>query len=246
MESFGLEAVDLGGGMKESHFGVTQKIREESNAKFNKPMFFGMTREPFTFTMYFAKHEAWTQQQRIELAHLIFKPYYQEMTAEKYPNILFNVVCVDEGKKVLNGIEQGYVAINFRTDSAYGWALPQIDSHSISGASEATPYEFTIRNDSNVVEWYEPEIEFKTVGTSLQLFNMSDGGKEFSFTDLVAGEIVYVNNETRKVIGDQPYPQNYRIGNFNRGWLRLKYGDNTIKVTTDCELSIKLQCPMMI
>lgn len=246
-DKFGIIAVDIDTGMQETHFGVTQKIVEEKSPNTIKPFFYGVEREPFTFGMKFTKQSRWTYDEKIEFARMLFQPFYQDLRSEEYPEVVYKVICVDEPKKIFNGEDRGYITVQFRTDSAYAWSPLTIETFNVTGASEESPYVLHVENKSNVVQWYKPEIEIQTVGnTSFKMINLTDAGSEFIFTDIFDGETIYINNETKKVLSDEAYPNNYRLDKFNKNWLRLAYGVNVLHITTDCIISFRMQYPMAV
>lgn len=246
---FGIIAVNLSNGMIETHTGVTQDIIEEKSMSLDKPYFLGVDRKPITFSMNFARvdNEKWDYQTKLKFSRLIFEPNYRELKSADYPQVVYNVICVDEPKKVLNGVDQGYITLNFRCDAPWGWSPATVVTKNISGASDENPYVIELENNSNVLQWYYPEVEFKTLGTTnFKMSNNKDGGRDFIFTDIYDGEVIYVNNDIKKVIGDQPYPLKYRLDKFNKNWFRLKYGKNKINIYTDCIISFKMKYPVAI
>ncbi|WP_105618492.1 phage tail domain-containing protein [Vallitalea okinawensis] len=245
---FDLVAVELGGGMSESHFGITQKVIEETSSELDIPHFFGLDRQPFSFTLSFARvnNKKWDYDTKLKFAKLISTPYYQELKSAEYPQVVYHVICVDVPKKVMNGIDQGYITLKFRTDAPWGWSPSTVITKVITGASDGAPYTFELENKSNILQWYYPEVEFIVDGTEIKISNNKDSDREFKITGLYDREVIYVNNQTKKVIGDQPYPLNYRLNNFNKNWLRLRYGVNKISVYRDCTVTFKMQYPVGI
>lgn len=83
--------------------------------------------------------------------------------------------------------------------------------------------------------------------TKLILTNLTDGGKQFIFTDLQSGEIIYVDNRRKQIMSSlkEYYNMNiYRYANFNKNWLRLVEGINQIEVEGTCKIQTKMQFPM--
>lgn len=247
-DEFGLIAVKIGGGMMESHFGISQSIIEEKNEYTDKPYFYGVDRQPISFSMKFARsnNRKWDYKTKVDFAKLIFAPYYQELKSEECPQVIYKVICIDKSTKVLNGNDEGYITLNFRTDAPWAWAPTTIVSKVILGTNDNNPYTFNLENKSNVLNWYYPEMEIITTSSEIKIIGDKDKDRPFSFVGLNNKETIYVNNHTKKVIGNQLYPDNYRLDKFNMNWFRLKYGINNISVYRDCTLSYKMQYPIAI
>lgn len=198
--------------------------------------------------MKFAKtnNQKWNYKTKHDFAKLIFAPYYQELKSDECPQVIYKIICIDKSTKVLNGNNQGYITLNFRTDAPWAWGPTTIVSKVIAGASDKSPYTFKLENKSNVLDWYYPEMEIITTGSEIKIINDKDKDRAFIFDELNNKETIYINNQTKKVIGNQPYPHNYRLDKFNMNWFKLKYGVNNISVYRDCTLSFKMQYPIAI
>lgn len=241
-DEYGITAVNVNQSMMESHFGITQNVIEEKYNSIDVPYFYGVERQPFQFTLTFARERDWDYKTKESFARLIFKPYYQNLVSDQTPQVIYKVICVDNPLKLTNGLERGYITLNFRTNAP--WAYSSITTRTVE-VTEA-PYTFELENNSNILEYYYPELEFTTVGTEFRMTNNREPEKEFVFTELLDGEVVYVDNSMKRVRSDSPYPFNYRLSNFNRNWLRLKYGVNDITISTPCTITFKMQYPIAI
>lgn len=245
-DEFGLIAVNIGGGMQEDPFGISQSIIEEKNEYKDNPYFFGVNRQPISFQINFARiyNQKWDYKTKLDFVRLMFTPYYKELKSEDCPQIIYKVICIDTATKVLNGNDQGYITLHFRTDAPWAWGPTTIIQKVVSDVSDTNPFTFKIENKSNVLDWYYPEMEIKSSGSKIKIINERDSDRIFEFNELVDNEIIYINNQTKKIIGNQPYPNNYRLNKFNMNWFRLKYGVNNINIYRDCTISFKLQYPI--
>lgn len=247
-DAYDMLAVTLDSGLEKIPFGIDQSIIEEDVPTIDKPFFFGVKRKPIEFELTFARdnNEKWDYEMKLEFVRMFFKPYYQEMRFERYPQIFYRVICVSSPEQAMNAVDHGYVTLKFRTDAPYAYSETYMTTRNVVGATEIVPYELIIENNSNALEYYYPIIEFITNGTTFKMVNQREPDRIFEFTGLVDGETVYVDNENRKVVGDQPYPENYRLNKFNQNWLRLKQGTNTLHIYTDCTFTIKVESPISI
>ena len=218
-DEYGITAVNVNQGMMESHFGITQTVIEEKYSNIDVPYFYGVERQPFQFTITFARESNWDYKTKESFARLIFRPYYQELVSAETSQIMYRVICVDNPLKVMNGLDRGYITLSFRTDAP--WAYSSTTTRTIE--VNETPYTFELENRSNVLEYYYPELEFTTVGTEFKMTNNRDPENEFIFTELLDGETIYVDNKMKRVRSDSPYPFNYRLSNFNRNWKKIQF-----------------------
>jgi hypothetical protein len=99
-----------------------------------------------------------------------------------------------------------------------------------------------INNLSNAFQYYQPEIEITVnSGTSVSFTNTTDDNRVTSFSGLTTGEVLYVNNEKKQLISST---SNYRYDGFNKNWLRLVQGVNTISVTGNATIMFRTQFPV--
>lgn len=242
-QEFGLYLVKIDSGITESHFGITQSIIEDSIENIDTPFFYGVKREPFTFQATFVRQKEWDFKTRLEFNEIVFKRHYQEFISADYPYILYRVICVDEPNKVFFGEQGGYVSLNFRTDSPYAWSPVSVQNYDLS--QNITKTTIQVENRSNVIDFYYPQMEFTLLeGSDISFKNLTDGGREFTFTGLIPNETVSIDNQWQVIKTD--VPNVYRYVNCNRQWLRLRKGVNYIDITGKCYLSFRLQVPIAI
>jgi hypothetical protein len=154
----------------------------------------------------------------------------------------YNCVFTDISIIYVNGNCHGFrVTANF--DSPYQYGEPSSVTVSGSGNTE----QITIVNNSDISDDYVyPVVEFSsnsdTNGYSIKIINETDDdSREFIFSGLDAGEHVVVDNELRHIKSSNNVT---RLSNFNKNWLRLRKGDNVLKVTINGNVTIK--CPTYI
>jgi phage-related protein len=243
---YGLINVDVGtSGMKELPFGVKRSLIEEQVN--NTSYLMGTNDEPLSFRLQltFADNRKWDIDTRREIVQLLFQKNYKPILSQSYTGICWFVIAEGESKRFDNYLEQGYIDINFRCDASHGWSYPAaVQNFDFTDNSTTTTIE--LENMSNVEEYYMPEIEFTlTSGSALTLKNLSDGGREFTFSGITTGETIYVNNKNKRILtslGDNFY----RLSKFNKSWLKLSQGKNYIEVTGKCNLQVRSQFPMSI
>lgn len=124
-------------------------------------------------------------------------------------------------------------------DSPYQYGNPSIAKLE-SGVHSGD--ELSIINYSDFTDKYMyPLIKFKLNNTgNVTIINTTDNeNREFIIADVLAGKEITIDNDLRIIDGDGAF-----LSNFNKNWLRLKNGENKLKITIDGEISIS--CPQVV
>lgn len=138
----------------------------------------------------------------------------------------------------INGYCVGY-SVTAILDSYYQYGKPT----QVSLANgEYNDQLIIITNKSDIIDDYiSPVISFKLNNNgSVKIINESDDStREFIITDVPANKDIIIDNELKIIDGDGAF-----LSNFNKNWLRLKKGNNVLKITIDGE--IKIICPQLM
>lgn len=124
-------------------------------------------------------------------------------------------------------------------DSPYQYGIPTTLELTSGNYQEK---EFTIVNKSDFSDEYiYPVIKFRLNNTgAISIINTTDDeDRVFEISDVSAGNEITVDNDLKIISGDSAY-----LSNFSNKWLRLKKGENKLKITLDGELSIT--CPEVV
>lgn len=243
-ESMGLSIVKISSGEFANPFLSSQEILEEQIYKVHTPYFFRVKKKPLEFKIICSLSDGgdFTPEKKMQIAHWLVHEEYKEFISEDNPNIIYNVMIINQADFMSYGTFQGYFEIQFRCDAPWGYSATYLENFDLSEITIPTIIE--IKNYSNCVKYLYPEIEFTLSGTNagLTLINLSNAGEQFIFTNLSVGEKIYTSNEHKQIISDLGL---YRLGNFNRKWFRLVYGVNRIQVTGKCLLSFRYRFPLL-
>lgn len=241
-QDFGLSIIKLDSGFFPDPYISGQKINEEKIPKRHIPYFYGVEKTPIEFEITCSLLEGeFTPEKRMQLASWLCKEVYCDFITDDDPNKIYKVISINPSDIMSAGMLQGYFKIQFRADAPWAWSHSQTKNFDLH-LNETTSI-ITIRNDTNALVYYFPEIEFTLAGsTGLTLKNLSNSNEIFQFTNLNSTETIYVNNERKQIISDMNL---YRLGNFNKKWFRLVYGMNTIEVTGKCLLTFRYQFPLL-
>lgn len=241
----GLYNIRLDSGGTSSPYISRQDIIEDEIINSHKPLLYGTRKRPIEFTLIFSTlEEEFNSKKRLEIARWLIHDEYKAFQTTDYLGKIFNVIAISDVEFIEFGSNKGYFEVTFRCDAPWAWSPTYVEYYDLSNNSSKTI--ITMENNSNVLRYYYPEIEFKLEGSSIgvTLKNLSDGGREFKFTGLKQGETIYVDNERNTIITDEI--NTYRISDFNKNWLRLVYGKNQIEVTGQCRIQTRMKYPLYV
>jgi len=182
---------------------------------------------------------------RKTIAEWLFVDNYKEFYSLDDINIKY--YCMPDGKasKYITGSLEGYFTINFICSAPWAFT-PLVETEfdlSMGGTTE-----ISINNTSNIQGYiHKPEIEIEmaVMDNDVTLINKTNDNKTTEFTGLIGGsEIVYVDNQNKIILTNQP--STYRYNNFNGVWFELLRGINLIDVTGEVILTVKEQYPIIL
>ncbi len=241
---YGLHNVTIDTGLRSVPMVGGKDILEDKVRDRRNPYYQGVQHQPMQFTLYFSLlDERMTREKKNEILRWLFKDDYREFrTTDDISKCLY-VIATNQIDFETADSELGYFRVDFRASTSHWISSPYIRTYDLSDNETSTIIEY--ENLSNVGTYYSPEIEFELVSDSksITLINLDDGGREFTFTDLWEKEKIYVDNDMQTIISDNlAFPS--RLNNFNKKWLRLRYGINRIEVIGKCKLEIRSVFPV--
>lgn len=240
--SKGLVIVNVDNGIKTLPYLPSQDIVEDHPNNVDKPYFYKTKKNPLTFSLTFTlEDEDWTVAKKMEIAQWLYKKTYKPFTTSDYPDKVFYTIATNQADFMTANLTEGYFTVDFRMNAPYAYTTTGTVVHDLS--SNITTTDIVINCLSNVNDYFYPEveIELKSTSTGFTIVNLSDGNRETTFTGLSVLETITLSN--RQIISDTG---NYRYENFNKVWLRLVYGDNTLRVTGKCVLTFNTQYPVFV
>lgn len=240
----GLSIVRMSGGMVESPFLSKSSIKEKKAIHNYKPYFQGVEKHNLEFNITVSPLEnKWTPEFKRKIGKWLGQNSYKEFQTYDDLGKYYYAKCVNAAN--LNTVdERGYLELTFRTNSPYAYSPVHIVSYNLlSNPVEGTT--INVVNESNIDDYFYPKIEFILDGTEtdFSITNLSDNNRLFEFTELTGGETVSIDNYRQIILSD--IPEEYRLKYFNKNWLRLLYGENSLLVKGKCELQIKMQFPII-
>lgn len=115
-------------------------------------------------------------------------------------------------------------------DKPFATMYPKTLTKTYSTFPVTTGNTFTFNNISQNNFYEYPTISFTLGGggTTATITNNTDGGRQFIFTGLTAGETITVNNDLCIITSSLTLN---RLSAFNKNWFRLLKGSNSITIT---------------
>lgn len=229
-------------GMLEQPFGIVRKTITEKIKNRSKRYFYGTEDEVLSFSLQFIKDGDWTYDQRVKISKWLIRDKYCTLTSPDYP-LEFDVIAVGSPHFFNNGINQGYLEIDFESFVPYAFSPVSVQEFDLS--DNTTTQTIILENKSNVYDIYKPEIQFSMQGsTSVKLENLTRGGEVMEFTDIVNNEILYCNCDTETIFSNL---SNTRLQNLtDKRFLKLAYGKNSIRITGQTIIETRQRFPMMV
>lgn len=239
--------IDSSGGFVEVPFWGEAEIEEERYHNKLTPYYFSISYEPIEFTVQFVladkymQPKKWTPQERYKIGEWLAPNGYKPFQTSDDLGKIYYAMCVSPvNLHLLN--TKGYIEVTFRTNSPFAWTTPIADTINLSDNTSTRIIE--LENRSNVLKYYYPQLEIELVNneTNVSLRNLSDGGRVFSFEELLPNEIVSVDNKNKLILSNNPLSNPFK--KFNRNWFRLVKGINRIEITGQCIIRYRMQFPI--
>jgi phage-related protein len=237
-ESMGLSLIRLNSGIFPVPYVPARDIIEEFPTMAKAPYVFKSKQQQYTINAVFSTlTNDMTPAKLKTLATWLFQEDYKEFYTEDEPDKIFYLFATNQVDFMTNGANEGYFEVQFKSKFPYALTTSATPTSTITGSGT-----IVIDNLSNAFQYYYPEIEITVnSGTSVSFTNTSDSNRVTSFSGLTTAEVLYVNNEKKQLVSSTA---NYRYDGFNKNWLRLVQGVNTISVTGNATIEFRTQFPV--
>jgi len=242
--NFGIYLVNLSTGSRNVPVGVSRSIIEDKIPTKAEPYFYHLEYEPLRFLVTLVRTAEWTKANRLDIVEWLFQTSYKPFISDDDEDIIYNCIAVDSPQKILVGNIQRMIELTFQCDAPWAWTDFEEEYYDLTTNPTSTVIE--MENLSNIVEWYEPEIEIikRNGAGTITLTNAADGNKILELEDLLNNEEIYINNRLKQISSNEP--DRYPLNHFNRNWLRLAKGENDITVVGECEINTRMKYPIGI
>jgi len=240
-----VDVIRMEGGLVPTPFLGSKSIVEDKIYGKDIPFFYGIEKQPLTFSVTFSMSDGYSfnSQTKFDLAKWLFKDTYKVFQTYDDLTKLYYAICTNAEELFTTIGDNGYFTATFRCNAP--WAYTQVYEATHDLSLNETTTTIVLNNQCNINQYYFPSIEFTLVGaaTGISIVNSTDANRTFAFTNLTLLETVSVDNTNKYILSDVPGV--YRFGNFNKNWLRLVYGNNSLVVTGKCSLKTKMCFPII-
>lgn len=234
----GVCMVNLEGGMTKSNYLSNKKIVSEVVAGNTTPYVYGSEYEPLEYKLTLAcvDGERWTDKKRREIARWLDTNNFEEFYTDDEPDRYYYLQYQGLVELTHNDAWDGYVEVSMINDSPFIYSPIQEKRYELTTITTPTIIEFD--NVGDDVIYPEMWIYLMNDG-DFQIRNLSNGGKDFKFKNLVNAETIYVDNKNHYIESD--ITLTYRYDNFNHNYLELVRGINRLEITGACSLLVRYQ-----
>lgn len=243
--NMGVHIVRPDGGRGEVPIWSSSSISSTQDKKRNYVNSYMVEREVLSFTFNIMLMDTkgipkpWTPEEISRISKWLIHDTYKELRFGNNPDKLYYAIVVD-AQPLYTTHEGGYMEITMETNARHGWSDIFIGEYD---CTKEQINEIVINAPHNVNEYYYPEVEVMMYGdTELTITNISDRGHETNIKDLLESENFYMDCEIKQI--KSGVPMRNLFANFNRNWVRLKYGENILRVNGKCKIIIKAQYPV--
>lgn len=227
---FGITSVSIQSGLFEEPFMGSRSIRESTVRGNPRPYLTEVETSPKTLTLSFFFEENYNDELLNEVTRWLNVSYYEPLFFSENLNKIFYAMPVDNISLIHNGLKQGYLDLSMRCDSPFSYS-PEI----VTSWKDCSKGELDIILENKGTELLKPIIQIKKITDGdLIIQNVSNGGIEFKFNNLNAGEELVVDCEYEEI--DVNLTNTWRYDNFNGNYLSLPFGKNRLKVFGTCYL----------
>ena len=231
-ETYGLYLTNFDTGMINSPAGSDIEIFEVTPYRRSKPYYLGVQQTPILeFPVVFTTPEFLDGPTRSAAKRWLFgstqQKAFQVMECD-ISDVVFTGHLVNAQDIYAGNLCRGFSA-TMRCNAPWGFTFPQTTTKNYtSGGIESET--FNLYNSSDDSDYLYPSMTFTMngIGTSFTLVNNTDASRSFAFTDISALEVMTVDNDRQIVSSSTGLT---RLGKFNKNWLRLLPGNNSLTLT---------------
>ena len=219
-------------GMKPRTFGVSRNINKDKTRNNYRVIKTGTEEEVLTFQVTMALDHPtlatrqWTTANRMAIAKWLFVDDYKEFKSADDMNVVYRCIPIN-AENFINGLNEGYATLEFECDSAYVYRTWETISLNIGSTK-------VVNCTSNITHKYKyyPKMYFSYTGSSASItITNTTNGDVFSLTDMTglpSSEWINVYGDRKQILTANGMNV---FNKWNKGWVSLDEGDNTISVT---------------
>ena len=211
-----------------------------------RPLFFGAEQTPvleFPLSAYFKKEVSASKYSHVagwlfgQQEYKVLRVCQNDMQSTFF-NCFFTEPSITRIGNMIQGFETKVVC-----DAPWGWGEPVDYSYSFTDINVST--KVTIYNGSDNAFYTYPTsliINGNAFGGQIAIVNETDNNRQFLYTTLLPYEQLVLNCDLQFISSSLT---TYPLVNFNKQWLRLLRGKNTLAITGNVS-SISMTLPMAV
>lgn len=234
--SKGVFNVVVESGLYEDKFLSERHVNTEFVKNQAKGYLLSVERIPFSFTLNLASKEPWTREKLDDIASWLDVEYFKEFYYVDDSDRRFFVMPTGSPTFTHTGTEEGYVTVEMTSISAYSFSPKYTTEEYNLSANSALGFVININNTGHYL--LMPIIRIRKVGVgSIRIINETDFGRIFEITNLIDGEEVFIDNETKEIKSE--FTATYHYDDHNGNWLTLLKGNNSLRVYGNCYIEFE-------
>lgn len=168
-----------------------------------------------------------TDEELEDISHWLFSPEeYKPLMVDNQSKVYYGIFV--DGSIWQNGAKQGYLTLQFQLDSGHGYGVLQNTDVRVNGSRT-----ITLNSRHTVGKYNEIDIEIELANneTALTIENLTTGQKMTLKNVPQNCRHIRIYNDKLKHIANVDNPSQNLRPYFNKEFIHLSYGTNTIKVT---------------
>ena len=226
-----------------------QEIIESEPGRRDNPYFYTTRKQPIEFEITFSPLDnEWTPDFRQEIFRWLVSDTYKKFQTTDDLGKIYYVIPINPGEIFTQGTDKGYITILFRSNAYHAWSPIYYSYYDLSENTTTTTIQ--AYNHSNIKQFYYPKLQItskKAMGVQdeIRIHNLTYNTPDFIVQDLFLDEVVGFDNENKIIKSSLEHEGYYRLENFNKHWLKLVYGLNTLEITGQCFIEMKSQYPVI-
>lgn len=174
--------------------------------------------------------QEWSEDKLIETKKWLITDDFVPFISEDNPDYIYYLICKKiESKMTPHGL--GVLECTFTPMSHFAY------KKSYNKITITSPTDIIITNPSTTE--YKPIINIKNIGNTSTINKIS----EFEIKGLNKDEVVEVDNLMLTVLNSN---DENKFANCNRGWVTLSPGENTLKLSGNCDIEIICEFPILL
>lgn len=239
IDSFGLDDIDTGLSTEIISDSTSSIERFEYSAKYNSVITFEMTLCNKDFT-------SLTKNQIRNITKWLTgrkKAAWLSLKNENYDDVNYKCRVISATKKKVGDTVLGLL-LKWECSSPYAYTEEYVYNFSINGSNQ----EVIIYNDTDDTENYlYPNIIIKSKSNMevFSIYNVSDNNRLTKLKNIVYNEVIQMDNQNG-IISTNIHDKKLLPLFEGRKWFRLVEGENILKITGNCDLSISLRFPRKV